>query len=50
MDKKTELGSSIYFSDKAFSLNSQGRPKGPAERKQALRVEIVNQNLNDAIR
>ncbi len=50
MDKKTDLSSSIYFSDKAFSLASQARSRLLPERKQAVKIEIVNQNLEDAIR
>ena len=49
MDKKSEMGSSIYFSDKTGSMGSQkeGRHKF---RVPSCRVEIVNQNLGDAIK
>ena len=48
MEKKSDLGSSIYFSDKASSLTSRKDHKHKM-RQNAIRVEVVNQNLEDAI-
>ena len=49
MDKKSDLGSSVYFSDKAFSLSSQKAQK-QKQRTKNYRIEIVNQNFDDAIK
>lgn len=49
MDRKSDLGSSIYFSEKAGSLTSQKEHKHKM-RQTAIKVEVVNQNLEDAIK
>lgn len=49
MEKRSDLGSSVYFSDKAFSINSQ-KTQRSRQKPQNYRIEIVNQDLEDAIK
>jgi oligoribonuclease NrnB/cAMP/cGMP phosphodiesterase (DHH superfamily) len=49
MDKKSELASSLYFSDNAASLSSSGQVR-KRQRQSNIKVQIVNQNLEEAIK
>lgn len=50
MLKKTEMASSIYLSDKTYTINSTNRSKIKITKPQHVKIEIVNQNLEEAIR
>ncbi len=44
------MASSIYLSDKTYTINSTNRSKIKITKPQHVKIEIVNQNLEEAIR